>query len=145
MAENTKNVVTVNIVTPDGVVYDHHANLLVACAIDGDLGIMANHEPIIAPLKIGEVRVKRTDDPNHEDAIAVNGGFLEVNNNIASIVADSAERARNIDVTRAEHARERAQQKIKAAEAKHDTDEIARAQIALNRAINRINVSKHRG
>ncbi|WP_125605162.1 F0F1 ATP synthase subunit epsilon [Lapidilactobacillus bayanensis] len=145
MAENTNKVVTVNIVTPDGVVYDHHANLLVACAIDGDLGIMANHEPIIAPLKIGEVRVKRTDDPDHEDSIAVNGGFLEVNNNVASIVADSAERSRNIDVTRAEHARERAQQKIKAAEAQHDANEIARAQIALNRAINRINVSKHRG
>lgn len=141
MAESVK-MFTVNIVTPDGVVYDHHATLLVACAVDGDLGIMANHEPIIAPLTIGEVRVKRTDNPDHQDAIAVNGGFLEVNDNVASIVADSAERARDIDVSRAEHARERAQQEIKAAEAQHDIDEVNRAQVALNRAINRINVSK---
>ncbi|WP_261806966.1 F0F1 ATP synthase subunit epsilon [Lapidilactobacillus luobeiensis] len=140
----SQKVLTVNIVTPDGLVYDHHATMLVACAVDGDLGIMANHEPIIAPLKIGEVRVKRTDNPDHEDAVAVNGGFLEVNDNVASIVADSAERARDIDLKRAETARERAQKEIKAAEAQHDIDEVQRAQVALNRAINRINVSKHR-
>lgn len=143
MAKANK-MLTVNIVTPDGVVYDHHATLVVACAIDGDLGIMADHEPIIAPLKIGEVRVKRADSPDHEDTIAVNRGFLEVNNNIASIVADSAERSRDIDLTRAQRARERAQQKIKAAEAKHDIDEMNRARVALNRAINRIHVSQHR-
>ncbi|MFC6315504.1 F0F1 ATP synthase subunit epsilon [Lapidilactobacillus achengensis] len=140
----SQKVLTVNIVTPDGLVYDHHATMLVACAVDGDLGIMANHEPIIAPLKIGEVRVKRTDNPDHEDAVAVNGGFLEVNDNVASIVADSAERARDIDLKRAETARERAEKKIKVAEAQHDIDEVQRAQVALNRAINRINVSKHR-
>lgn len=93
MAEEQK-VLTVNIVTPSGIVYDHHATLLVVPAMAGQLGIMANHEPIITPLEIGEIRVKRTDDPAREDAIAVNGGFMEVSHNVASIVADSAERAR---------------------------------------------------
>lgn len=89
MADQDK-VMTVNIVTPDGVVYNHHSELIIASAIDGDVGIMSNHEPIIAPLKIAEVRVRRTDRPDHEDAIAVNGGFLEFSNDLVSIVANSA-------------------------------------------------------
>ncbi|MGJ5644063.1 F0F1 ATP synthase subunit epsilon [Latilactobacillus curvatus] len=142
MAEEQK-VLTVNIVTPSGIVYDHHATLLVVPAMAGQLGIMANHEPIITPLEIGEIRVKRTDDPAREDAIAVNGGFMEVSHNVASIVADSAERARDIDITRAQSAKERAQNAIKTASEHNDTDKLRRAQIALQRAMNRINVKNH--
>ncbi|QEA54108.1 F0F1 ATP synthase subunit epsilon [Loigolactobacillus coryniformis] len=138
-----KPVLTVNIVTPDGIVYDHHATMVIVKALDGQLGIMPNHEPIIAPLQIDEVRVKRVDNPGHEDAIAVNGGFMEMSNNVASIVADSAERERDIDVSRAQLAEQRAEELIKTAKAKHDADELARAQIKLRRAVNRINVAKH--
>lgn len=138
-----KPVLTVNIVTPDGIVYDHHATMVIVKALDGQLGIMPNHEPIIAPLQIDEVRVKRVDNPGHEDAIAVNGGFMEMFNNVASIVADSAERERDIDVSRAQLAEQRAEELIKTAKAKHDADELARAQIKLRRAVNRINVAKH--
>ncbi|WP_225047832.1 F0F1 ATP synthase subunit epsilon [Lacticaseibacillus kribbianus] len=130
----------VNIVTPDGLVYDHHASMVVVKTTTGDMGIMANHEPIVAPLMIGEVRVKRTDNPGHEDEIAVNGGFMEVSDNVASIVADSAERARDIDLTRAEAARERAQRRIEKAKAQRDVDNLQRAEVALQRAINRIHV-----
>ncbi|WP_155285997.1 F0F1 ATP synthase subunit epsilon [Lacticaseibacillus zhaodongensis] len=135
-----KNVLTVNIVTPDGLVYDHHAKMVVVRSTDGDLGIMANHEPIVAPLQIGEVRIQRIDKPGHEDRVAVNGGFMEMNGNTASIIADSAERARDIDLTRAQAARERAQRRIDAAKQKNDADELKRAQVALQRAVNRINV-----
>ncbi|MFC6171245.1 F0F1 ATP synthase subunit epsilon [Loigolactobacillus jiayinensis] len=138
-----KPVLTVNIVTPDGIVYDHHATMVIVKALDGQLGIMPNHEPIIAPLQIDEVRVKRADDPEHEDAIAVNGGFMEMSNNVASIVADSAEREHDIDVSRAQLAEHRAEERIKEAKEKHDADELARAQIKLRRALNRINVAKH--
>ncbi|MFD1319411.1 F0F1 ATP synthase subunit epsilon [Loigolactobacillus zhaoyuanensis] len=138
-----KPVLTVNIVTPDGIIYNHHATMVVVKALDGQLGIMPNHEPIIAPLQIDEVRVKRADDPKREDAIAVNGGFMEMSNNVASIVADSAERESNIDVSRAQLAEQRAEERIKAATEKHDEDELARAQIKLRRALNRINVAKH--
>lgn len=138
-----KPVLTVNIVTPDGIVYDHHATMVIVKALDGQLGIMPNHEPIIAPLQIDEVRVKRVDNPGHEDAIAVNGGFMEMFNNVASIVADSAERERDIDVSRAQLAEQRAEEQIKTAKAKHDADGLARAQIKLRRAVNRINVAKH--
>lgn len=135
---------TVNIVTPDGVVYNHHARVIVASAIDGDIGIMKNHEPIIAPLKIAEVRVKRVDEPHHEDAIAVNGGFLEFSNDLVSIVANSAERARDIDLRRAKYQKEQAEQTIQTATEKNNVDDLDRAQVSLRKAINRINVSEHK-
>ncbi|KRM56537.1 F0F1 ATP synthase subunit epsilon [Lacticaseibacillus sharpeae] len=139
MAED-KQVLTVNIVTPDGIVYNHHAKMVVVRSVDGDLGIMANHEPIVAPLQIGEVRVQRIDNPGHEDRIALNGGFMEVANNVASIVADSAERARDIDLTRAQAARERAERRIETAKQEQNKNDLRRAQVALQRALNRINV-----
>ena len=93
---------TVNVVTPAGLVYDHHAAIVVARTTAGELGILPKHAPIIVPLTIDEVRVKRTDSDTHVDWIAVNGGIMEVRDNVVSIVADSAERERDIDVSRAE-------------------------------------------
>lgn len=143
MADQDK-VMTVNIVTPDGVVYNHHSELIIASAIDGDVGIMSNHEPIIAPLKIAEVRVRRTDRPDHEDAIAVNGGFLEFSNDLVSIVANSAERARDIDLRRAKYQKETAEKTIQTAREKNNVDNLDRAQVSLKKALNRINVSEHK-
>jgi len=66
-----------------------------------------------------------------------------VSHNVASIVADSAERAPDIDIRRPQSAKERAQNAIKTASEHNDTDELRRAQIALQRAMNRINVKNH--
>lgn len=140
MAEN----LTVNVVTPSGTIYEHHARLVVAKTLDGEIGIMPNHAPIIAPLAIDEVRVRRTDSDTHVDWIAVSGGIMEVRDNIVSIVSDSAERDRDIDVSRAERAKMRAEKRIQEAEEKHNKNELQRAKVALHRAINRINVSQHR-
>lgn len=134
---------TVNVVTPNGLVYDHHARIVVAKTTDGEIGILPHHAPIIAPLLIDEVRVKRIDSDTHVDWIAVNGGVLEVRDNLVSIVADSAERERNIDVSRAERAKQRAEKQIEEAREKDDIDQLRRATVALHRALNRINVSKH--
>lgn len=137
MADNS--VITVSIVTPDGKVYDHSADMLVVSTKAGQLGIMANHLPVIATLAVDETRVKYDDK---EDSIAVNGGFLEFSNNIATIVADSAECSDDIDVARAESARKRAEQRIAEAQQAHDKDSLLRAQVALRRAVNRINTAK---
>ena len=134
----------VNIVTPDGLVYDHHAHLVTVKTTEGDLGLMANHAPIIAPLAIDVVKVQRCDNHQHVDYIAVSGGVLEMNNNVVSIVSDSAERERDIDLSRAERAKLRAEQAIAKAQEQDDKDQAKRAQVALYRAINRINVSKYR-
>ena len=134
------DMMTVQIVTPDGLKYDHHANFVLVKTTDGKLGIMTNHENIIAPLDVHEMKVRRIDDDSHVDWIAVNGGIIEVQNNLITIVADSAERERDIDVSRAERAKLRAERDIQEAEAQHRIDEVQRAKIALQRALNRINV-----
>ncbi|MFD1126299.1 F0F1 ATP synthase subunit epsilon [Lentilactobacillus raoultii] len=134
------SVINISIVTPDGQVYEHRAaDMIVVSTQSGQLGIMANHVPIIATLDVDETRVKYGDQ---EDEIAVNGGFIEFSNNIATIVADSAENQSDIDVARAENAKERAQRLISEARQKHDQAALDRAQVALRRAINRINVAK---
>lgn len=139
MNDSKSSVLTVNVATPDGIIYNHEAKMLIVQAIDGSLGIMANHEPIVATLKIDKARIKRLDS-NQEDEIAVNGGFLEMSNNVASIVADSAELKDNIDLSRAESARDRARKHIEEAKQNNDEDSLKRATVALQRALNRINV-----
>lgn len=133
----------VDVVTPDGLVYSHRSSYLNLRAIDGQRAIMFDHTPLLTPLAIGDVTVKRSREMSERvDHIAVNGGYLEFSNNTATIIADSAERARNIDLTRAQAAKERAEKRMKEAREKHDTRSLERAQIALRRAVNRISVSK---
>ncbi|MGQ5709197.1 F0F1 ATP synthase subunit epsilon [Lactobacillus sp. PSON] len=132
---------TVNVVTPDGLIYSHRTSIIDMRAIDGQRSIMYGHVPILTPLAIGDVKVKRSREmSNRVDHIAVNGGYMEFSNNTATIIADSAERARNIDVSRAQAAKERAEKHLKEAREKHDERSLERAQVALRRATNRINV-----
>lgn len=126
---------TVQIVTPDGLVYDHHASYVSVRTLDGEMGILPRHENMIAVLAVDEVKVKRIDDEDHVNWIAVNGGVIEIANNTITIVADSAERARDIDVSRAERAKLRAEREIEEAHEKHLIDQERRAKIALQRAI----------
>ena len=133
---------TVQIVTPDGLVYDHHASFVSVRTLDGEMGILPRHENMIAVLAVDEVKVKRIDDESHVNWIAVNGGIIEIANNVITIVANTAERARDIDISRAERAKLRAEREIEEAQDKHLIDQERRAKIALQRAINRINVGK---
>lgn len=140
MAEAEK-LFKINIVTPNGLIYSHRGSSVSMRAIDGDRQILYNHLPILTPLTIGEVRVQRGADVDHKvDHIAVSGGIIEFANNVATIIADNAERARNIDLSRAEAAKQRAEALIKEAKEKHDEQLLERAQIALRRAVNRIHV-----
>ena len=139
---------TVQVVTPDGLKYDHHANFIHAVTKDGQIGILPGHINLIAPLEVDELKVRRVDDENHVDWIAVNGGIIEVKDDLITIVADSAERERDIDVSRAERAKQRAERvleeetkRVLEEATKSDrNDDVQRAQIALRRALNRINV-----
>jgi len=137
-------VLTVQVVTPSGICYDHHANFVLARTTDGEVGILPRHIPYIAPLAIDEIKIQRVDSDTHVDWIAVNGGVIEVRDNLVTIVADSAERDRDIDVPRAERAKQRAEKLIAEAQETHNADDLARAEVALHRAINRIKVAKHR-
>lgn len=131
------NTLTVSVVTPDGQVLEDNYEMLSCKAESGELGILPGHIPLVAPLTINALRLKREDTT---DFIAVNGGFLEVRPDKVTVLAESAEKATDIDVERAERAKERAAQLLESKEAEID---IMRAKLALNRAINRIEVAKH--
>ncbi|MGT2847172.1 F0F1 ATP synthase subunit epsilon [Streptococcus massiliensis] len=131
---------TVQIVTPDGLIYNHHAQFVTVRTTDGEMGILPHHINTIAVLAVDELKVRRVDDVNHVDWIAVNGGIIEIANDLITIVADSAERERDIDINRAERAKLRAEHELEEAHDKHLIDQEKRARIALQRAINRINV-----
>ena len=134
----------VEIVTPNGLVYQNDkAKLVVVRTVEGDLGILPNHAPIIAPLKIDVVRIKAEVNADEQDIMAINGGIMEVRDNQLTIIAESAETPEDIDIKRAERAKERAEELIQAAKSEHDVDQLKRAEVALNRAINRINVARH--
>lgn len=133
----------VQVVTPDGIKYDHHASFVLVKTKEGEMGIYPGHLQLIAVLEIDEMKVRRIDDENHVDWIAVNGGIIEINNDVITVVSDSAERARDIDITRAERAKLRAECQLMEAQKAHNADLERRAAVALQRAINRIRVGKH--
>ena len=136
-----KSILTINVVTPDGSVYENTTDLVICKTTVGEIGIMPNHLPLRASLAIDEVRVK-VDDENF-DEIAVSGGFVEFSDNNLSVVASAAERKETIDVSRAERAKQRAEKRIEEAKNENNDIDLRRAEVSLRRAINRLNISKH--
>jgi len=128
--------IAVSIVTPDGQVFDGEAEMVIAKAQSGELGILPGHVAMVAPLAIGSVRIK---NKNETEYVAVSGGFLEVQPKKVTILAQSAERAEDIDVDRALRAKQRAEERLK--QAKQEHIDFKRAELALKRAINRIEVA----
>lgn len=141
MAE--QDLLTVSVVTPDGSVYEKQTRLAVFKTTVGEIGVLPNHIPLIASLEIDEVRVKVQETDDKFDEIAVSGGFVEFSGNVATVVANSAEKKEDIDTTRANKARERAEKRLEIAKQSNDVDTTKRAEISLRKAVNRINISGH--
>jgi F-type H+-transporting ATPase subunit epsilon len=129
--------IKVSVVTPDGPVYESEVEMVITKAQSGELGILAGHIPMVAPLEIGVVRLLKAGS-KEEDLVSVSGGFLEVRPDL-TILAQAAEKAEDIDVERALRAKERAEQRMQDQKAEH-TD-FRRAELALQRAINRLTVT----
>jgi F-type H+-transporting ATPase subunit epsilon len=127
--------IKVSVVTPDGPVYESDVEMVSTKAQSGELGILPGHIPMVAPLAIGTVRLKKEDST---DLVAVTGGFLEVRPDKVTVLAQSAERGTDIDVARAEAAKERAERRLQDKDANTD---VRRAELALQRAINRLKVT----
>jgi len=127
----------VEIVTPERKVYAETANMVSVKGIAGELGILPNHIPLVTPLRIAPISIKR--DGNKVDVLAVGGGFIEVRKDKVVILAESAELASEIDVNRAQSAKQRAEDRLAA---KRDEIDYRRAELALQRAMNRINVTE---
>src|SRR5215469_10104560 len=96
----------VTIVTAQQTVFDGEAEEVIAPGGEGQLGILPRHAPLLTTLALGELRVRQH---GVDEGIFVAGGFLEVNNNVVTVLADDAERGSEIDTAHAEEARRRAQ------------------------------------
>lgn len=127
----------VSVVTPDGPVYNGEAEMVSVKGTGGELGILPNHIPLVTPLTINPVRLI---NDGKTQLVAVHGGFIEVRPDQVTILAQSAELPSAIDVERARSAKERAEQRLQ--ETKEDDLEFMRVQIALKRAINRLEIAE---
>lgn len=129
--------IKVSVVTPGGPVLEEEVEMVSTKAKTGELGILAGHIPMVAPLDIGAVRLKNGNDT---EWVAVSGGFVEVNGEEVTILAQSAERAENIDIARAKQAKARAEKRLTDRQAEIDAQ---RAEMALKRALNRLDIAEH--
>ena len=128
-----------DIVTAEGVTYSDHVNGLVAPGVDGELGILPNHTPLLTILQPGEIRIIKEGE--EDTYIAVSGGFLEVMANKVVLLADTAERADEIDEARAEEAVRRAQERL---EHRVSDMDLERALASLRKSQARIKVARRR-
>ena len=124
------------IIATDRIFFQGECEHLVIRAIDGLIGIMAGHEPLVTSLPTGEMKYM-VDGEWHYAAIA--GGFIQVMPDSAVILADSCELPEEIDIKRAEEAKERAAEMLRQ---KQSIKEYYQTQAALNRAINRLKISQ---
>ncbi len=138
----SENVLHLEVVTPEGEVYHDDVAMVVLPGVEGELGILARHQPLVTLLDVGETRIKRLDGTY--DYIATGVGYAEVLFDKVMVVVDHGEIAGRIDVERAESAAERARDQLE-----RRGDPGARAQVdffraeqALKRAENRLRVAR---
>jgi F-type H+-transporting ATPase subunit epsilon len=135
MAGNIK----LEVVTPEKSVVDEDAQIVVAPGTLGEFGVLKGHTPFLTTLKVGAVRY--TDAKGQERFLFVSGGFAEALPNKVTILAESAERRRDIDMERAKSALERAEKRLAEERSRQDLD-FVRARAALERAIQRIRLAE---
>jgi F-type H+-transporting ATPase subunit epsilon len=131
--------IKLDIVTAERVVYSDDVDVVIAPGIEGQLGILPHHSPLMTMLQPGELIARKGSE---EFSLAVTGGFLEVRPDRVIVLADSAERAEEIDIARAEEAKKRAEQRLEEKYAP-ETDS-ARAEAALRRSLIRLRVATRR-
>jgi F-type H+-transporting ATPase subunit epsilon len=126
------------IITPDRVVFEEEVQQVVATAIDGELAILPNHEPILTALDIDMVRFKVSAD--QERSAAVMGGVMEVNNNEVVILSDLAELDHEIDEAAAHQEKEKIEaEKIQ----KVDKLDVHIMELGIARSLARLRVAEH--
>ena len=136
MAENIR----LEVVTPEKAVVSEEAQIVMAPGELGEFGVLAGHTPFMTSLKVGSVRYD--DAKGNERFVFVSGGFAEALPDRVTILADSAERRKDIDIDRAKAAQQRAEERL-AKEESVDID-FVRARAALLRAIHRIRLAETR-
>ena len=124
------------VVTPDKTVVSEDVEMAICPGSEGEFGVLPRHVSLLASLKTGPLRYRKN---GQDEVLFISGGFVDVNNDKCHVLAESAERACDIDKERAQAAKERAEKRL--AEKSADLDEV-RAHAALQRAIMRLNLSR---
>jgi len=139
MAELGRSSFKLDVVTPDRPVVSDEVTELVAPGSEGYFGVLPGHTPFITTLGIGELTYWRGKEERH---LAVTWGYAEVRGDRVVILAETAERAEEIDVERAERARRRAEERMQAWFGGEQDIDFARAEGALYRALTRVQVAR---
>ncbi|MFQ5612741.1 MAG: F0F1 ATP synthase subunit epsilon [Anaerolineae bacterium] len=129
-----------DIVTIERSLFAGEANMVIAPGIEGEMGILPRHAPLITALNYGELTVRTAGEEDRY--IAIGGGFIEVQPDHVVVLADVAEYAEEIDIERAEAARRRAEEQL--AQAKREDVDFIRAEAALRRSMLRLKVARRR-
>lgn len=137
MAEG-KNLFHVEIITPDRVFYKGEADMIEFNTADGEIGVYKDHIPLTTVLEPGVVIIHKDGE---QKVAAVHAGFAEILGDKVTLLAELAEWPEEIDVSRAENARERAEERIKT---KSEALDLKRAEYALHKALIRIDVANYR-
>ncbi len=131
------SIYNLKIVTPYGLFFEGEVSKIIARTTSGNIAILKNHIPYLTSLSIGTLCIFDAD--NKEKICALGGGVLSVNRGLTTIIANSCEYKENIDVSRAVHAKERAESLLESEKSQKEFD---LASAKLKRAINRINIAK---
>jgi len=126
------------IVTAEKMIFSEDVSAVLAWGMEGQLGILPHHAPLMTMLQPGDLMIRKDKE---EEYLAISGGFLEVRPDKVIILADACERVDEIDMARAEEAKKRAQETMKAAPL---TDRAASAEAALRRSLARLKVAEKR-
>jgi F-type H+-transporting ATPase subunit epsilon len=127
--------IKLEIVTAERAVFSDDVDIIIVPGKEGQLGILPHHAPLMTTLSPGELVARKS---GNEYRLAISGGYLEVRPDRVIVLADTAERAEEIDIARAEEAKRRAQERLT-----HPTsaEEAAAAEAALHRALARLEVA----
>lgn len=129
------NTLKLDVVTPDRTLLSEDITSLIVPAVEGYLGVLPNHAPMIVGLVPGAVKYRLEGKVKY---LSISGGFMEIGANKVTLLADTAEKPEEIDRERALAAKGRAEQRLKERPAGLD---VQRAELALGRALARLKVS----
>ncbi len=131
--------IKLDVVTAERAVYSDDVDMVIAPGVEGQLGILPHHTPLMTMLQPGELIAKKGAE---EFSLAVSGGFLEVRPDRVIVLADSAERAEEIDIARAEEAKRRAEKRLE--ERYVPGIDAAQAEAAMRRSLIRLKIATKR-
>ena len=135
MAETTIKNILLEIVTPERIVVSEDVDEVVLPGIEGEFGVLPGHIPFLTALKVGELVYKKGDTTEH---LAVSWGYVEVTHDSVKVLAETAEKATEIDLSRAETARTEAEKILTAG---REDPEYEKAKVTLEKSVIRVQVA----